>query len=198
GGPGRAGPRGPGGPGRAGPGAPGRGGPGGPGARGGGRGGPQVQPLMMQTDAFPDGGVLQAKYTTRGENVQRGLSFVNPPANAVSYAIIFHDIEVAFGGGTDDVLHWMAWNIPVSAGGIPEGSLPEGSVQGRNIRNQNNYMGPGAPVGERYHHYVFELYALSSNLDIDPMTATRADLIAAMGGKVVGKAAYVGRYRGEQ
>lgn len=201
GGPGRAGPggpgrAGPGGPGRAGPGGPGRGGPGGPGARGGR--GPAVPPLMMQTDAFPDGGVVPPKYTSRGENVQPGFRFVNPPANAVSYAIIFHDIEVAFGGGTDDVLHWMAWNIPVSAGGIPEGSLPEGSVQGRNITNQNTYMGPGAPVGERYHHYVFELYALNANLDLDPMTATRADLIAAMAGKVVGKAAYVGRYRGEQ
>ena len=95
------------------------------------------------------------------------------------------------------MLHWLAWNIPASAGGIPEGGLPEGSVQGRNIAGQNAYFGPGAPPGPRYHHYVFELYALNANLDL-PETAGRAELLAAMEGKVVGKSAYVGRFRGSQ
>jgi phosphatidylethanolamine-binding protein (PEBP) family uncharacterized protein len=57
-------------------------------------------------------------------------------------------------------------------------------------------MGPGAPAGPRYHHYVWELYALNANLTL-PETASREDLIAAMQGKVVAKSAYVGRYRGE-
>ena len=149
----------------------------------------------MQTDAFPDGGIVPQKYAGRG-GVQPGFKFTGAPEGTVSYAIIFHDIDVAFGGNTDDVLHWMAWNIPASAGGIPEGSLPPGSVTGNNLRGQANYMGPGAPAGPRYHHYVWELYALNANLDI-PATATRAELIAAMAGKVVGKSAYVGRYRPE-
>jgi phosphatidylethanolamine-binding protein (PEBP) family uncharacterized protein len=41
---------------------------------------------------------------------------------------------------------------------------------------------------------VFELYALNANLDL-PATTGRDDLIKAMAGKVVAKAAYVGRYR---
>jgi Raf kinase inhibitor-like YbhB/YbcL family protein len=176
----------------------------GPGAQGpagggrggaGGRGGFQLAPLLMETDAFEDGGVVPPKYVSRGENVQPGFTFSNAPEGTVSYAIIFHDIDVAL-RGPEDVLHWMAWNIPASAGGIPEGSLPEGSVQGANMRGQNSYMGPGAPAGPRYHHYVFELYALNSNLELPP-TATRAELLAALAGKVVAKAAYVGRYRGE-
>jgi len=158
---------------------------------------PPRGPLMMVTsDAFPDGGVVPEKYAARGDNVQPGFNFTDIPANAVSLAIIFHDIDVAI-GGTSDVLHWLAWNIPTADGSIPEGSLPEGSVQGNNIRQQPGYMGPGAPVGERYHHYVFEFYALSENLDL-PAGATREDLLAAMADKVVGKAAYVGRYRGSQ
>jgi len=164
--------------------------------RGGGRGGFSVPPLLMETTAFPDGGIIPNQYTGRGGNTQPGFTFSNAPDGTVSYAIIFHDIDVAFGGNTDDVLHWMAWNIPASAGGIPEGSLPAGSVQGNNLRGQANYMGPGAPAGPRYHHYVWELYALNANLDI-PQTATRAELLAAMAGKVVGKSAYVGRYRPE-
>ena len=161
-----------------------------------GRGGFQLAPLLMETNAFPDGGIVPPQFTGRGGNTQPGFRFSNAPATTVAYAIIFHDIDVALPGGTDDVLHWIAWNIPASAGGIPEGSLPPGSVQGNNLRGQPNYMGPGAPAGPRYHHYVWELYALNANLEL-PATATRADLLAAMAGKVVAKAAYVGRYRGE-
>lgn len=161
-----------------------------------GRGGFQLAPLLMETTAFPDGGVIPAQYTGRGGNTQPGFTFSNAPEGTVSYAIIFHDIDVAIPPGTDDVLHWIAWNIPASAGGIPEGSLPAGSVQGNNLRGQANYMGPGAPAGPRYHHYVWELYALNANLDL-PVTTTRAQLLAAMAGKVVAKSAYVGRYRPE-
>jgi Raf kinase inhibitor-like YbhB/YbcL family protein len=157
----------------------------------------QLPQLVIQSDAFEDGGIVPPKYVMRGDNVQPGFSFSNAPDETVSYAIIFHDLDVSLGGGTNDVLHWIAWNIPASAGGIPEGSLPEGSVQGANIRGEGNYMGPGAPPGPRYHHYVFEFYALSENLDL-PETAGREDLIAAMNGKIVAKAAYVGRYRGSE
>jgi hypothetical protein len=147
----------------------------------------------METDAFPDGGIVPQKYTGRG-GVQPAFKFSNAPAGTVAYAIIFHDLDVALMGGTDDVLHWVAWNIPASANGIPEGSLPAGSVQGNNLTGQPVYMGPGAPAGPRYHHYVFELYALNANLDL-PATATRADVLKAMEGKTVAKAAYVGRFR---
>src|SRR5512139_1325749 len=112
------------------------------GGQGGGRGGGRgfnLPPLLMQTDAFPDGGIVPQKYAGRG-GVQPGFKFTGAPEGTVSYAIIFHDIDVALQGGTGDVLHWMAWNIPASAGGIPEGKLPEGSVQGNNITNMPGYM----------------------------------------------------------
>ncbi len=152
-----------------------------------------LPPLLMETDAFADGGIVPQKYAGRG-GVQPGFKFSNAPMGTVSYAIIFHDVDVALGGGTNDVLHWLAWNIPASANGIPEGKLPDGAVNGKNITGQNSYMGPGAPAGPRYHHYVFELYALNAMLDI-PATASKEDLIKAMEGKTVAKAAYVGRYR---
>jgi Raf kinase inhibitor-like YbhB/YbcL family protein len=160
--------------------------------RGGGRGF-SLPPLLMETDAFPDGGIIPQKYVGRG-GVQPGFKFSNAPAGTVSYAVIFHDLDVALGGQTADVLHWMAWNIPASANGIPEGSLPPGSVQGNNIAGQPSYMGPGAPPGPRFHHYVFELYALNATLDL-PATASRDDLLKAMAGKVVAKSSYVGRFR---
>ena len=163
-------------------------------AQGGGGGPPRLAPLLMESTAFEDGGIVPQKYAGR-MGVQPGFKFSNAPEGTVSYAIIFHDIDVALQNGTNDVLHWIAWNIPAAANGIPEGSLPAGSVTGKNIANQNSYFGQGAPPGPRYHHYVFELYALNANLDL-PDTAGRPELLAAMAGKIVAKAAYVGRFRG--
>jgi Raf kinase inhibitor-like YbhB/YbcL family protein len=172
-----------------------QGGGGRPGGAGGGRGGFNLPPLLMTTDAFPDGGIVPQKYAGRG-GVQPGFKFSGAPEGTMSYAIIFHDIDVSLKGSTGDVLHWIVWNIPASAGGIPEGSVPAGSVVGRGITGQNQYFGPGAPAGPRYHHYVFELYALNASLDL-PATAGREELLKAMEGKIVAKSAYVGRFRTE-
>jgi len=158
----------------------------------GGRGGGVIPPLLMKTDAFEDGGIIPERYAGRGGNVRPGFTFSNIPDGTVSFAIIFHDVDVAV-TGTDDVLHWLAWNIPADARGIPEGSLPKGAVSGTAGVGRGNYFGPGAPAGPRYHHYVFELYALSAMLDL-PADATRIQLLDAMRDIVLGKAAYVGRF----
>jgi Raf kinase inhibitor-like YbhB/YbcL family protein len=155
--------------------------------------GPGLVPLLIESNAFPDGGIVPDKYSFRGGNVQPDFKISNAPADTQSFAIILHDIDVGI-GGPDDVLHWVAFNIPGTTKEISEGKLPEGSVTGKNMRD-NNYMGPGAPPGPRYHHYVFEFYALNAKLDL-PATASRPELLAAMKGKVIAKAAYVGRFRG--
>ena len=172
--------------------------PGGGARAGGGRGGFSLPPLLMETDAYPDGGIIPAKYVSanNGGNVLPAFKISNAPAGTVAYALIFHDLDVAI-GGPGDVLHMMAWNIPASSNGWSEGNLPAGSVFGNNMRNQAAYMGPGAPAGPRFHHYVFELYGLNANLDLPP-TATRDDLLKALVGKTTSKAADVGRCRGFQ
>jgi len=163
------------------------------GQRSGGGGGFKLVPLLIESNAFPDGGIVPDKYSFRGGNVQPDFKISNAPPETQSFAIILHDIDVAI-GGPDDVLHWVAFNIPGTTTQIAEGKLPEGSVTGKNMRD-NVYMGPGAPPGPRYHHYVFEFYALNAKLDL-PATASRPELLAAMKGKVIAKAAYVGRFKG--
>lgn len=147
--------------------------------------------MQVKSDAFPDGGIIPIRYTSHGDNIQPGFTITGAPETTVGFAIVFHDIEVALGGNTGDVTHWLAWNIHART--ISEGSLPAGSVQGNNARGQASYMGSGAPFPDRFHHYVFEFYALDDDLDL-PEGASRDDLMAAMQGHVVAKAAYVGRY----
>lgn len=164
--------------------------------------------LSVTSPAWPDGGEVPTKHAGRSENISPAFEFhwslgPNPgtaPESLQSYAVIFHDIENSSNKTTADTLHWMAFNIPGTAKGLPEGlgagDLPDGTRNGAGIIARGGkppaYFGPGAGPGP-FHHYVFEFYALDTKLDL-PATATREELLKAMDGHVVGKAAYVGRF----
>jgi Raf kinase inhibitor-like YbhB/YbcL family protein len=151
----------------------------------------QLPNMQVKSKAFEDGGVIPLKFTSHGDNIQPDFTITGAPDTTKSYAIIMHDIEVSISPNGDDVTHWVAFNIPSPT--IEQGKLPAGSVDGNNVRNAPGYMGSGAPMKDRFHHYVWEFYALNANLEL-PAGATRAQVVEAMKGKVVAKAAYVGRY----
>ena len=155
----------------------------------------KLVPMLVESKAFADGGIVPLKYSFYGANTLPDFKLSNLPENTQTIAIILHDLDVAPAFNPEDNLHWLAWNIPatVPVTQIEEGKLPEGAVNGRNGRP---YMGMGAPNGPRYHHYVFEFYALDAKLDL-PASGGRAELLDAMKGKVVAKAAYVGRFRND-
>lgn len=179
----------------------------------GGKGGAKGPPrpvFSVSSTSFPDGGEIPLKNSFYGENKSPEFTFhwtaganaVTPPAELQSYVVIFHDIENATAKGPTDTLHWSAFNIPGTAKGLPEGlgtgDLPDGTRNGPGIAASRpngtpGYFGPGAGPGP-FHHYVFEFYALDTKLDL-PANATRDALWKAMEGHVIGKAAYVGRFR---
>jgi len=165
---------------------------------GGGRG-PQGPGLTLTSPDFKDGDVIPDKYTQKDPApVSPKLEWTNVPAGVVSFALIMHDPDVAINRKVDDVLHWMAFNIPGSAKGLEGGQsasaeLPDGTIQAKGARGTVGYMGPGAPPPGPYHHYTFELYALDTKLDLKA-DATRADVLKAMDGHITAKAALVGRF----
>lgn len=183
-------------------------------AQGQGKGkgkGPARPVLWVSSEAFEDGGVIPLKNAFRGDNMSPDFEFhwmtgteaASAPDNLQTYAVVFHDIENSTRGTTEDTLHWAAFNIPGTATGIPAGLaggvLADGTVNGPGIGNRNgegSYFGPGAGPGA-YHHYIFEFYALDTKLDLGA-DATRDQLMSAMDGHVIGKAAYAGRFRTEQ
>ena len=166
----------------------------------GGRG-PANPPLIMTTDAWEDGGVIPNKYTMAAGTaaVSPALKWSQVPAGTQSFALLMHDPEPVLQKGSKmDITHWLIWNIPGTSTGLPEGvmqgDLPDGSKQ-QSLRGQG-YMGPGAPAGP-YHHYTFTLYALDTKLDVMPSqnaADTRAALLTAMEGHVLGKAVLVARF----
>jgi len=176
--------------------------PGAPGARGG-RGGRGAVPVMTLTSsAWADGGQMPVKYTQAGEEASPPLAWSNVPEGAASFVLIFHDVDAAIGNGTDDLLHWMLWNIPGTATGLPE-RVPPGSQLPDGTRQISatgaSYRGPGALASGPAHHYVFELFALDATLDVPAVGAlppqTRAAVVTGMAGHVRGKAAYVGLFK---
>jgi Raf kinase inhibitor-like YbhB/YbcL family protein len=172
-----------------------------PGDRGaGGRGGVQV--MTLATAAWADGGQIPARYTQGGDQESPPFTWSNVPDGVSSFVLIAHDVDAAAGSGTDDMLHWLLWNIPSSARSLAEGvpplaQLPDGT---RQISVSGPYYrGPGAAAAGPPHHYVFELFALDNALDVPAVGAspplTRAAVLAAMAGHVRGKAGYVGLFR---
>ena len=77
-----------------------------------------------------------------------------------------------------------------------DAKLPDGTIQGKNQGGVVGYRGPGAPAAGPHHHYTFELFALDTKLDL-PANCTRDELLKAMDGHVIGKAAWFGRFHAQ-
>lgn len=165
--------------------------------------GPPPPAMRLTSPAFADGSVIPDKYTQAVPNaVSPELNWTNVPPGTVTFALLFHDPDVALQRKLNDVTHWIAWNISGTATKLEEGvkeggTLPDGMVQGKNTRGANAYMGPGAPATGPDHHYTFELFALDTKLDLGP-DASREEVMRAIDGHILGKAVWEGRFHRPQ
>lgn len=165
-----------------------------------GRGG--IRTMTLTSTAFTDGGIIPERYTQAGRDVSPPLAWSGAPDSVRSYLLVVHDADAAVGDGTDDVLHWLVWNIPGTATSLPEG-VPSGAIMAGGARQVSvsgpYYRGPAAPSTGPAHHYVFELYALDIPLTQAPTALppanTRAALMTAIAGHVRAKGVLVGLYR---
>jgi Raf kinase inhibitor-like YbhB/YbcL family protein len=169
-----------------------------PGGGGAGRG-PAGPGFTLTTTAFSDGAEIPTRYTQADPNpVSPTLEWSNVPANTASFVLILHDPDTAPQKKTEDILHWMMFNIPGTSRELPEGvpagaTLADGTIQVKNLRGNAGFMGPGAPAPGPHHHYTFELYALDTKLELGP-DATRPDVLKAIDGHILAKAVLVGRF----
>jgi Raf kinase inhibitor-like YbhB/YbcL family protein len=161
--------------------------------------GPAGPGLTLSSPDFEDGGIIPNKFTQADPNpVSPKLQWSRVPNGTVSFVLLMHDPDVAIGKKTEDVTHWMAFNIPGTAtelagGQTADPKLPDGTIQILNRGNKVGFMGPGAGAAGPYHHYTFELFALDTKLDLGP-DATRDQIIAAIQGHIVGKGVLTTRF----
>jgi hypothetical protein len=175
-----------------------------PAAQAGGQAAPAPPVMTMSTTAFADGTEIPAKYTQAGNQTSPAITWTNIPAGTVTFVLHVHDLESSRNHTTDDQLHWIVWNIPGNATGLPEG-VPMGA-QLENGAYQLSasgavYRGPGAPATGPRHHYTFEVFALDTKIDVQPGTdvfETRTQILKAIQGHILGKAVYMGLFRRPQ
>src|SRR4051794_22626633 len=90
---------------------------------------PPAQPpaMTLSIPGFPDGGQIPVKFSQAnpnaapGEGTSPAMTWANVPAGTQSLFLHFHDLDLARNKTTDDQPHWVRWNIPASATGLPEG-----------------------------------------------------------------------------
>ena len=149
-------------------------------------------PIKLESTAFTEGGIMPVKYTGEGENISPQLEWSGVPENTKSIAIICDDPDAPIGTW----VHWVIFNISpnekILREAIPaEKTLSSGAIQGINSSRKIGYEGPYPPSGT--HRYFFKVYALDAMLNLKP-GVTKADLLKAMEGRILGQGELMGRY----
>jgi hypothetical protein len=162
----------------------------------------QTARFTLTSPDFKQSGRLAQKqvynsFGCSGGNVSPALSWANAPAGTKSFAVTVYDPDAPTGSGW---WHWVIFNIPASARGLPAGAgdpakrlAPAGSVQGNTDFGAPGYGGPCPPPGKP-HHYVFTVYALKTDKVDVPANATAAMVGFNLNGNLLAKATLTGLY----
>jgi Raf kinase inhibitor-like YbhB/YbcL family protein len=148
--------------------------------------------LKITSSAFEESGMIPKNFTCDGDNVSPELSWSGSPAETKSFALICDDPDAPAGIW----VHWVVYNIPGNAKGIPEAvstdkQLYNGTIQGLNSSRKTGYSGPCPPGGT--HRYFFKVYALDTTLTIQG-DVTKDILLESMKGHILAQGELMGKY----
>jgi Raf kinase inhibitor-like YbhB/YbcL family protein len=156
-------------------------------------------PIAVASPTLKANQPIPRDYTADGRNLSPPLTWSNVPAGTKEFAVICEDPDA---GNPPPFVHWVIYKIPATAIGLPENipfdpdvAMPSsiaGAIQGVSGFRRPIYRGPAPPPG-KVHHYHFIVYALDASLDLKP-GLTRADLLAAIQGHVIGTGELVATY----
>jgi Raf kinase inhibitor-like YbhB/YbcL family protein len=153
--------------------------------------------LSLSSPVFEQNGSIPKLYTCQGKDISPALSWSRLPDGTKSIALIVDDPDAPDPAAPKRTwVHWVLYNIPPTATGLPEAvnatGLPSGTRQGRNDWDRTGYGGPCPPIGR--HRYFHKLYALDVVLQ-DLKQPTKATLLEAMKGHILEQVELVGTYQ---
>lgn len=120
--------------------------------------------MILESNAFENGGVIPKKYGYKNENLSPPLKISEIPDNTKSLVLIMDDPD-AMGAVGKVWVHWVLWNISPEIKEIPENLIPSGSIEGKTDFDQIGYGGPAPP--DKEHTYIFKLCALDIVLELN-------------------------------
>ena len=153
--------------------------------------------LEIRSPAFSNNGEIPSKYTCDGKDTSPAVAWSGLPEGTKSIALVVDDPDAPDPAAPRMTwVHWVLYNIPPSATGLPEAvkskDLPGGTKEGLNDWKRTGYGGPCPPIGR--HRYFHKVYALDAVLP-DLGKPTKNDLEKAMEGHILAKAELVGTYQ---
>ena len=161
--------------------------------------------IEVTSPAFTAGQTIPVKHTCDGDDVSPAMSWrlvrqdpaaagAEPaPAEVKGYALTAEDPDAPGGNWT----HWVVYGIPPGVDELHEGipsaeNLTGGARQGVNDFRRLGYGGP-CPPGGAPHRYIFRVFALAGDIELDA-GATREELLAAIDGLALYQGQLMGRY----
>ena len=148
--------------------------------------------MTLSSTAFTSGASIPAVYSCKGRSISPPLTWGDPPTGTKAFALIMDDPDAPIG----TFVHWVIYNLPASARGLPEAvpaneKLADGTQQGNNAAGRVGYTGPCPPSGT--HRYFFKLYALDNVLSLSS-GAGKDQLLQAMQGHILAQGELMGKF----
>ena len=130
--------------------------------------------MQLTSSAFSDGGEIPRECGYKNGNKEPPLAVSGIPEEAESLVLIMDDPD-AMGAVGKVWVHWVAWNIEPDTDdngnmdNIFDGPKLSEKIKphklGTNDFGEEGYGGPAPP--DKRHTYVFKVYALDREMDID-------------------------------
>jgi len=143
----------------------------------------EVLSMNLKSNDFNEGGMIPAKFTCQGDNINPHLAWDDVPEGVKSFALICDDPDAPAGTW----VHWLVKDIPADVREIGQNSVPGNQVP--NDFGKEDYGGPCPPSG--VHRYFFRLFAL----DVESLDATdKGDFYRQAEEHAIAKAELMGNY----
>lgn len=153
--------------------------------------------MKLTSASFKHQGEIPKIHTCDGQDMSPALAWSDVPKAAKSLALIVDDPDAPDPANPRMTwVHWVLYNIPVTAELLVEDAAPEalppGTLEGVNDWKRTGYGGPCPPIGK--HRYFHKLFALDIVLP-DLQKPSKAQLEQAMQGHILAHTELVGVYQ---
>jgi Raf kinase inhibitor-like YbhB/YbcL family protein len=152
--------------------------------------------IAVACPALDADGRIDDRFSAYHDDEVPGLSW-SAVLEAQAFVVVVEDPDAPM---DRPFVHWLLWNIPGAATGVPEGldrtprpTQLEGAIQGRNSAGEVGSHGTKPPPGHGLHHYHFQVFALSAPLAMGPETDLET-LVSALKGLTIASGEAVGTY----
>ena len=149
----------------------------------------QNRTLTVTSQDFVHGNPLPRSATKDGEGIPPIVAWSGAPENTRSFVLICEDPDAPL---PEPFAHWLVYDIPPVATMLDE-TTRNTSREGKNSNLKVGFAPAAPPRGHGSHAYHFQVFALDTELPINP-GAGRYELIESMRGHVIAWGEVIGTY----